>query len=295
MADFQLFTTIRYDPALLNVSPGSHVPEWNRKLSPWYMLDYHRDRMVRAAEHFGWAAAVTTLSGEEGMTRLEEFVAQVASMITDSAPHRVKILLDESGRLSSELGATPEVPPENLFPTHLPKPDDDDSSSSNTMMDAQQPWTPTKTPAKTPAWEVSVDSDVTVHSAFTHHKTTNRHMYDDARWRRQLAPTTPLRDVLLVNQAHGCVMETSISTPYFWRRGRWVTPPVSQGGFRQWNGGGGNDGTSRRWALASGLAEEEMVPVASLRDGEACWLSNGLRGFMFAHVKVPPNSEALFC
>lgn len=302
MADFQIFTTIRYDPALRTVRPAPHMPEWNKKPSPWYMLDLHRDRMLRAAEHFGWAAAVATLAGEDGMRRLEEFVAQVAAGLDDGdegPPRRVKILLDEAGHLSSQTGATPEVPPERLFPARLPRPAGEDGGvgGGEDGPEEEQGWVP----AKTPVWEVLVDSDVTVHSAFTHHKTTNRHMYEDARWRRQLdgggaagAPP-PLRDVLLVNQAHECVMESSISTPYFWRGGRWVTPPVCRDGFRQWKGAGGNDGTTRRWALAAGLVEEETIPVASLRDGEECWLSNGLRGFMFGHVKVPPNSEALFC
>jgi hypothetical protein len=36
----------------------------------------------------------------------------------------------------------------------------------------------------------------------------------------------------------------------------------------------------------SGLAEEERVDISSLVDGEECWLSSGVRGFMFGKVAV---------
>lgn len=36
--------------------------------------------------------------------------------------------------------------------------------------------------------------------------------------------------------------------------------------------------------LLSGLAEEQMVPVSSLVDGEECWLSNGAKGFLFGRI-----------
>lgn len=36
----------------------------------------------------------------------------------------------------------------------------------------------------------------------------------------------------------------------------------------------------------SGIAEEEDVRVDSLIDGEECWLSNGVRGFLFGKIRL---------
>ncbi len=73
------------------------------------------------------------------------------------------------------------------------------------------------------------------------------------------------------------VMEGSITTPYFWRRGRWVTPPESAGG---------NIGTTRRYALEAELCVEETVRKDSVADGEAIWLSNGARGWGWGKVEM---------
>lgn len=49
---FQLFTSLRYDPRLLDSEENSR-PDLNFIApSPFYMLAYHRDRMIEAAQHF---------------------------------------------------------------------------------------------------------------------------------------------------------------------------------------------------------------------------------------------------
>ena len=57
MAEFELTTSLRYDPELLTV-PGNTPP------SPFLLLPYHLDRLVQAASHFEWPAAVNALSGD---------------------------------------------------------------------------------------------------------------------------------------------------------------------------------------------------------------------------------------
>jgi 4-amino-4-deoxychorismate lyase len=75
-------------------------------------------------------------------------------------------------------------------------------------------------------------------------------------------------------------LEGSLTSVYFWRQGQWTTPPVDVGL-------GGQRGTTRRWALEKGLAVEGVVTYQSLVDGEECWISNGVRGFVFGTVQVP--------
>lgn len=71
-------------------------------------------------------------------------------------------------------------------------------------------------------------------------------------------------------------MEGSITTPYFLRGERWVTPIASQGG---------NLGTTRRWALETGLCVEAHVARTSVHLGEVVWLSNGVRGWGWGKVE----------
>ncbi|KAI0024162.1 aminotransferase [Xylariomycetidae sp. FL0641] len=271
--DFKIFTSLRFDPALLqtaNSQASSLV--WNQTASAFYMLDLHRDRMLRAAQHWGWAAAVASIDGVEGLRKLEGVLLQATAHI-DQIPHRLKVLLNRDGDLCCEIGTTPARPFENLFPTQLPGPGTSVEQHTGEGI----------VPVSTGEFEILVDSNTTAPSEFTHYKTTNRRAYDEARSRAGLS-LTAMKDVLLVNP-DGFVMEGSISTPYFWRSGRWVTPPVSKG-FNPSEGDGGNDGTTRRWALENHMAVEDRVPVRSLVDGEECWISTGIRGFVSAKIRL---------
>ena len=163
---------------------------------------------------------------------------------------------------------TPPVPLTNLFPASLPAPNIDPPPASAPRVDPTQTWTVYLAPNPTPA------------TRLTAHKTTFRDPYDAVR---KYIPTAEGKsmieeemkgstEILLVNE-EGNVMEGSITTPYFWRGGRWVTPREADGG---------NKGTTRRWALEMGLVIEEVVPAdgeAGVKDGEVLWLSNGVRGW----------------
>ncbi|RFU74058.1 hypothetical protein TARUN_8189 [Trichoderma arundinaceum] len=234
MADgFSLFTSLRYDVGLLEVpSKGIDYAGWNTaNSSPFYMLDYHRDRMLRAATHWKWNKAVDVLSGQKGLENLaklaEEFIGP-----SQKTALRFKILVSREGAVSFEKFNTAPVVVENLFPLQLPSP-----GSPSAPQQA----------LKAPCWAVVLDDNQTAASEYTHFKTTKREMYDSARERLGIAPTDE-REVLLINHDDGSIMEGSLTTPYFWRDGRWVTPPVSAA-FSLGAGSGGQDGTSRRWAL----------------------------------------------
>ncbi|KAK7932383.1 4-amino-4-deoxychorismate protein [Apiospora marii] len=240
MDEFKLFTTLRYDPALLAVpEQGFANLGWNQRPSPFYILDYHRDRMLQAAAHWRWEAAVKLISGEVGLKRLEEYLDATARSFSN-APHRVKVTLGRDGQLAHEAAPITNVPSQNLFPAALPSPLGADAQGDS--IDCGE-----KTAIRGPEWQVLVDTQSTEGSEYTHFKTTERHVYDDARKRVELRPTD-MREVLLVNAGNGQVMEASLTTPYFWRDRKWVTPPIPRN-FLKCEGSGGNNGTSRRWAL----------------------------------------------
>ncbi|KAL7942195.1 aminotransferase [Trichoderma barbatum] len=271
MADnFSLFTSLRYDPGLLVVpSKDIDYAGWNTaNESPFYMLDYHRDRMLRAATHWQWNKVVELLSGQKGLETLvkaaEEFIGP-----SQKTALRFKIVISREGSMSFEKNNTAAVGIENLYPLRLPSP-----GSPSTSQEAR----------KTPCWTIVLDDDQTAASEYTHFKTTKREMYDSSRQRLAIALTDE-REVLLINHDDGSIMEGSLTTPYFWRGGQWVTPPVSAA-FSLGAGSGGQDGTSRRWALERGLAVEQTVAASSLVDGEECWISNGVRGFIAGVVRL---------
>lgn len=286
--EFQLFTSLRFD---WRIKPVREIHPWDlgwnsETPSPLYMLTYHRDRMLKAATHWEWTEAIQAIEGKKGLGRLDDFVNSTLKESLgehwgpDCEPMRVKVLLSKGGELALEYSAVPVTTLANLFPGQLPAPDDSDDQRSLVV---EQPLGPL---SLTPVYDIYVDTDFTSPSEFTHFKTTRRAMYDLACQRAGLKPSDATKEVLIVNKETAVVMEGSRTTPYFWKAGGWVTPRVARS-FNAQDGAGGQNGTTRRWALERDLAIEEDVKAAELVDGEAVWLSNGVRGFVFGRIRRP--------
>ena len=75
--EFQLFTSLRYDPLLLESQENSRPILNFVAPSPFYMLAYHRDRMVEAAQHFGFDAVEKRL--QDGKALHEGHIFQAFS------------------------------------------------------------------------------------------------------------------------------------------------------------------------------------------------------------------------
>lgn len=255
---FEIISSIRYDPALPNLtSENAHsYPEPSD--SPYYLLAYHRDRLVAAARHFGWDKALDWLG--EDLRRFEKFLDD--SIPDRKQPWRLRIVVDSNGNGSVDVNPTAAIDPVNLLVPSLHL-----REVSST-------------------WRVHVDTEATTPSGFTTHKTTAREEYTAARLRAGIRSPAETSEVLVMNP-EGEVMEGSITTPYFRRRGpdgpSWCTPPLSSGG---------NDGTTRRYALGQGFCIEQTITRADLVDGEECWLSNGVRGFMKGTLVIKPPPSA---
>ncbi|KAH0559520.1 hypothetical protein GP486_003967 [Trichoglossum hirsutum] len=250
--DFLLFSSLRYDPRLLQVPANASVSHKPGVPSSFYMLRFHRDRMLLAAEHFQWDKAVSRLAGDVGLERLNhDLEDEVQSWFASSDEQgsqslKVRTLLTPTGVLTIELSPVPPVPLEHLFPTTL-------TPSSN---------------LSAPPWRVLLDPCPTNPSPFTSYKTTSRDMYATARSRAGIQSFQEHAEVVLVNP-DGELMEGSVTSVYFFRDGKWITPSVTSGG---------QIGTTRRWLIEKGHCIEGIVEAKSLEDGEVCWISNGLRG-----------------
>ena len=251
---FQIISSLRYDPDLPKVitrnADNQHYPAPTH--SPYYLLSYHRDRLINAARHFKWDKALDFL--QQDLDSFERFLDD--SIPDRKKPWRLRIVVDHNGKGSVEVNPALEMDPLNLLVPSL-----------------QNSVQPT-------FWKVYVDTQSITPSGFTTHKTTARDEYTAARVRAGIASPADTSEVLVVNP-DGEIMEGSITTPYFRRQlvGKdtaatepvWVTPPLTCGG---------NAGTSRRYGLAQGFCVEQVINQADLVEGEECWLSNGVRGFM---------------
>lgn len=73
--DFSIFTSLRYDPQLLNSHANTEASSLSSP-TPFYLLSHHRDRMLAAATHFSYppAAAAILHSLEAFAQRLQEAV-----------------------------------------------------------------------------------------------------------------------------------------------------------------------------------------------------------------------------
>jgi 4-amino-4-deoxychorismate lyase len=278
--NFQLFSTLRFDVILLESSANSAL---SASPNPFYMLLYHRNRMLEAAVHFGWSVAAECIRGPEGLQHLLRQL-EAAIDIKSSTPLRVRTVLHHDGDITVETHETPVVPLANLYPVRIPPPAPKLEVSPRTgsaMMlgegDSLQSGTIHGNPVQTQPWTVVVDPEKTTPSPFTIYKTTYREMYIGARTRAGIESVTEPKEVLLISDTGSEIMEGSLTSVYFWRGERWVTPPVSSGG---------QAGTTRRWLLETGQCAEQVVRSDSLVDGEECWISNGVRGLIWGKVKL---------
>ncbi|KAK7517568.1 hypothetical protein IWZ03DRAFT_376494 [Phyllosticta citriasiana] len=314
---FSVFTSLRYDPQLATCHQNNNLLWSFQSNSPFYMLRYHRDRMLEAALFFEWSSVADQLAGDERGEMLETaLLREVQLWLLARKPHgdvelasrekpleksplKIRVLFSPTGAMQTDMIPVPQVSLQSLFPPTLDLPPD--SSKPD------------------PTFTLTLDTDSTPTSPHTLLKTTHRPHYDAARIRsipKALLPGTA-HEVLLWNSV-GEVIEGTFTSVYLFRGGRWVTPPVGGPGIlpddergsnfeRQLTAGdegelrspfsgrwghtlrsstsamvegmGGQRGTTRRWALRGGLCMEEPVEAAAVKVGERCWVSNGVRGF----------------
>jgi len=267
---YGLYSSSRYDPLLLSCELNTQANS-PHTASPFFLLPYHRDRLVSAAKAFGWPKVVELLEGEEGLGRLkEEFERAVKKWETEKGencpPVKVRPVVYQDGPIEVGLTPTPSIRNISLmFTTGLFTPSDLDKLPTAFL--SQAPIT------------FILDAIPTPSSLFTQHKTTSRAHYLAARGRCGLGEKYDHLDEALLwthsPEGEDEITEASISNVAFFRSGRWVTPRQEAGGLR---------GIARRWLLEQGLWIEGLVRVAEVKEGEWVLGSNGLKGCFVGRV-----------
>nr|WP_251047603.1 aminodeoxychorismate synthase component I [Planococcus sp. ISL-110] len=120
-------------------------------------------------------------------------------------------------------------------------------------------------------------SAVDSRNPFLFHKTTHREVYDQASNKLP----SDMFSVLLWNENRQ-LTEFTIGNVVVEKNGRFFTPPVSCGLLA---------GTFRQQLLDQKLIEEKIIHKEALRDCDAIWLINGVRGWLAVELE---NLETLF-
>ena len=119
-------------------------------------------------------------------------------------------------------------------------------------------------------WKIAVARQpVDRDDRYLYHKTTHRAVYERAR------ADFPHHDDVILWNAEGQVTEATIANVVVRRGGALLTPPVSSGLLA---------GTYRAEMLAQGRIREAVVALEELREAEAVYLINSVRGWIPATV-----------
>lgn len=181
---FQLFTSLRYDPLLLQSPQNTQFwPLPNPTPCPFYILPYHRDRLLYAAQRFNWPLAISAIAGPSGFQNILDHL--IKNIDTKSpTPLRVRIVLDYEGNLTVESNPIPPVPLSNLFPGRLPPPESVGEGkpkvsplTGGALELGSHESLPSDPIKSSPPWDIIPDPECTEPSDYTSYKTTSRDMY----------------------------------------------------------------------------------------------------------------------
>jgi 4-amino-4-deoxychorismate lyase len=261
-----IFTTLRHDPSLLELLENARFADESTpdpvpiRYTAWYMFQFHLEKLQESASQFGCVQPSTTTDHLAALDR--ELEGQLLSRHKPdesdviSPAWRVRLVLDSVGGIKID-----QVKPVSSLPRSVLYPDTLDPPSQ----------------FKAPLYELFLCPHPTTPSSFTRHKTARRDVYTAARIACNLPaePTADPIEALLWNPA-GELMEGSLTSVYCRRNGQWVTPAARCGG---------NQGTTRRWAIEMETCTEGVIMAEHLVEGEVVCISNGVRGFIYGVVR----------
>ncbi|KAF3910886.1 hypothetical protein ABW20_dc0107384 [Dactylellina cionopaga] len=270
--DFQLFSSLQYCDELLAQEENTRL--CGGQPCPYYMLVYHRDRILQAARNFGWNDAIDALQAPGCLDSIQSMCKVAVDNVERTAKDRdriavrLRVLLSKSAIFSVEGNPIPRIHPSRLFPTTL---------DPQTIFDNDP---------DIKVWSVHLDTQPTQPTDQTRFKTTARAHYNDARTRAGIENFTDTKEVILWSPEE-LVMEGSLTNVYFYKsdKGGWITPSTLMDGDDYGNGAGGTAGTVRRWLLEKGMVRVGDIRKDEVKVGEWVWLSNGVRGLNLGRIE----------
>lgn len=243
--DFQILSTIRYDPKLTVIPPimASDVTKEN-----FFLLDEHYHRLIFTLKYFriqmsGLDELEFDFPQDLLLNKLIEAISSSNRLVFE--PMKIRLLVSLNGEVKVELH---------------------DTGYRDNLLDGIQGHQ--SSPAD--IWDVYIDRELTFMSPFTSFKTTNRKVYSAARDRSLPGARPGKEEVLLINGLEH-LMEGSITNVAIRRKkdGKWITPQLSSGCLC---------GVMRHFLLRKDFIEEETIPLRSIERNSEVLLFNGVMG-----------------
>ncbi|KAH3684117.1 hypothetical protein WICPIJ_004913 [Wickerhamomyces pijperi] len=252
--DFEIFSTIRYDPLLVDLETFTKilndVDNSIDNSNLFFLFDEHFHRICFSLQFFKWNFKLTRA---QFLKKLNESLAP----LNKSNSYRIKVIVSKRGEVKIMVTDTPQR--FNLM------------DGFNTLANYASPF-----------WSVYVDTAPIHISPFTSLKTSKRDEYNKARHRVLPEPDTygiP-QEVLCFNTANqiteGSI--TNIAVKGFDEKTgeqRWYTPVLSSGCLC---------GVVRHMLLTKGLIKEKQIYLKDLRRDEEILLFNGLVGVVKGRI-----------
>lgn len=242
--EFEILSTIRYDPKL--TSPAPKGPE-DIKEANLFLFPEHYHRLKNTTEFFLKGNSLD-LSSDLLLQKLTQAIKD--SGIDVATPLKIRLLVSLNGTINIELYETSIR--ENLLDGLK------DDFPSDQILDAY------------------IDEETLMISPFTSFKTTNRAHYSASRQRCLPGKRAGKEEVLVFN-TQNMLMEGSITNVAIKdkKTGHWVTPPLGSGCLC---------GVVRHFLLMKDYIKELPISRNMVQSGDEIMLFNGIMGVVKAKV-----------
>lgn len=267
--NFQIFSTIRFDPLIYKGSPDD-IPRAIDMIpldeSFFFLLDEHVGRLKRAGNYFGFP--VKSLN----KNILLHHLSLALQNANKSIANRVRVFISNDGEYQIDFAP---LPSSHQLSTEIPD-YSQIQKGNDSIPQYLRDWT---------GWEIYLDKETSTQSPFTSFKTTRRDTFNKARERFNIIPGDN-REVLMIDNNDN-VTEGTISSVAFWRQikdsktgeviYKWITPHLGLGCM---------DSVVRKMLLDNGQIIQGIVPTRHLKDGEYVLLMNALMGIKPAKLII---------
>lgn len=241
--DFQILSTIRFDPLLSdNIDSVIAFDDKDENSKLFFLFEEHLRRINLSLMYFKFGYEVSR-------DELLEQLNTVMKPLDKSNAYKLRLTIDKQGSMNIDVTQIPVRL--NLFDGFNPL----------------QSYT-------SPTWNVFLDVEPIMISPFTSFKTTRRERYNDARERVLIKGFAEPQEVLLYNSANQ-ITEGSITNVAFKRTDpetfteTWFTPVLASGCLC---------GVVRHMLLSKGLIQETQINLKDVKVGDDILLFNGIIG-----------------
>ncbi|KAI5964698.1 ABZ2 [Candida pseudojiufengensis] len=255
--DFEILSTIRYDPNLTESPPIEYEDITNLN---FFLLKEHVDRLNFTLQFFNH------LLGKKMTFEITEdfFLSQLVLSLKKSEklmfiPYKIRVLVKLDGSVKIEIYETPNTT--NLLFGLFPQVSEFDLYFD--QLDSENDW------------DIYKNKELSLISPFTSFKTTKRDVYNQARL--ILPGNKPGKEEVLLFNSQSQLMEGSITNVAIKRSydGKWVTPLLSSGCLC---------GVTRHFLLRKNYIEEDTITLDQINLGTELLLFNGIIGVVKGKV-----------